>query len=234
MTKNFYASLYGLLVAICMCFCPADLMAVTEVHVEKAGTLSSLLTSTDKQLKLSGSINGTDIKFIRELISAGTVISLDLDAVRIVAGGEAYTGSFTTEDNAIGEEMFYGLSKLQTIVLPSTITSIKKNAFAKTGIKKVDIPNSVYSLGEDAFAYCNSLASVVVGKRVKSISKGAFYGSGSLKKAYVKPITPPSVSSYLFSSKPTVYVYKEALADYKASGWKEYYGTIYGTLANTY
>ena len=162
------------------------------------------------------------------------MISLDLDAVRIVAGGEAYTGSFTTEDNAIGEEMFYGLSKLQTIVLPSTITSIKKNAFAKTGIKKVDIPNSVYSIEEDAFAYCNSLASVVVGKRVKSISKGAFYGSGSLKKAYVKPITPPSVSSYLFSSKPTVYVYKEALADYKASGWKEYYGIIYGTLASYY
>jgi hypothetical protein len=234
MTKNFYASLYGLLVAICMCFCPADVMAVTEVHVEKAGTLSSLLTSTDKQLKLSGSINGTDIKFIRELISAGTVISLDLDAVRIVAGGEAYTGSFTTEDNAIGEEMFYGLSKLQTIVLPSTITSIKKNAFAKTGIKKVDIPNSVYSLGEDAFAYSKSLASAVIGKRVKSMSKGVFYGCDALKKVYVKPLTPPSISSYLFNSKPTIYVYKEALTDYKTSGWKEYYGIIYGTLATYY
>ena len=181
MKHNSFTTMFRSLLATLVCVLSTNLWAVTEVHVETAGTLSTLLTSTEKQLKLSGSINGTDIKYIRELLSAGTVISLDLDSVRIVAGGEAYTGSFTTENNTIGEEMFYGLSKLQTIVLPSTVTNIKKNAFAKTGIKKVDIPNSVYSLGEDAFAYCNSLAQVVIGKRVKSIIKGAFYGSGSLK-----------------------------------------------------
>ena len=234
MKHNSFTTMFRSLLATLVCVLSTNLWAVTEVHVETAGTLSTLLTSTEKQLKLSGSINGTDIKYIRELLSAGTVISLDLDSVRIVAGGEAYTGSFTTENNTIGEEMFYGLSKLQTIVLPSTVTNIKKNAFAKTGIKKVDIPNSVYSLGEDAFAYCNSLAQVVIGKRVKSISKGAFYGSGSLKKAYVKPLTPPSISSYLFSSSPTVYVYKEAVTDYRASGWKEYYGSILSNLASYY
>ena len=222
-----------LLLAAILCFIQTNLWAVTEVNVETAGTLSELLTSTERQLKVTGFINGSDIKFLREKINAGAVTSLDLEGVRIVSGGEAYTESFTTQNDIIGEQMFYKCSKLVTVVLPSTVTSIKKNAFANTGIKKIDIPNSVLSVEEDAFAYCNSLATVVVGKKVKSLSKGVFYGS-AVTKAYVKPMNPPSVSSYLFGSKPAVYVYKDALADYKASGWKEYYGSISGTLERYY
>ena len=206
---------------------------MTEVNVETAGTLSTLLTSTEKSLKVTGFVNGSDIKFLREQINGGKVTSLDLSGVRIVSGGEAYTEGYTTSNDIIGEKMFYQCSTLQAMVLPSTVTSIKSNAFANTALKKIDIPNSVLSIGEDAFAYCNSLATVVIGKRVKTLSKGTFYGS-AVTKAYVKPMTPPSVSSYLFSSKPTVYVYKDALTDYKQSGWKEYYGSISGTLERYY
>ena len=216
-----------------VCFTSAKLWAVTEINVETAGTLSSLLTSTEKQLKVTGFINGSDIKFLREKINAGAVTSLDLSGVRIVNGGEAYTGSFTTQNDIIGEQMFYQCSKLLQMVLPSTVTSIKKNAFASTGLKKIDIPNSVLSVEEDAFAYCNSLATVIIGKKVKTLSKGVFYSS-AVSKAYVKPMSPPSVGPYLFSSNPTVYVYKDALADYKASGWKEYCGSILGTLERYY
>ena len=232
MTKNFYASLYGLLVAICMCFCPADLMAVTEVHVEKAGTLSSLLTSPDAELKVTGVINGTDIKYIRQFVTAGKVTMLDWSGVSIVAGGEAYFESFVTEDNVVGEKMFTECSKLQKMVLPTTLAAIQKDAFSKTGLTAIDIPNSVRTIGEDAFAYCNSLASVVIGAKVTKLSKGTFYSS-PLKKVYAKPITPPAPESYLFSSKPTIYVYSEALADYKEMKWGQY-GTLYGTLANFY
>ena len=216
-----------------ICLAQTNLWAVTEINVETAGTLSTLLTSTDKELKVTGFINGSDIKYIRQLISSGKVTSLDWSDVRIVAGGEAYVESYVTSNDIIGEKMFYQCSKLQAMVLPSTVTSIQKNAFANTAIKKIDIPNSVLSVGEDAFAYCNSLATVIVGKKVKSLSKGTFYSS-PVSKAYVKPMTPPSVSSYLFSSSPTVYVYKEALNDYKQSGWKEYYGSISGILDRYY
>ena len=90
--KNMKGTLRLLLSAI-ICLVQTNLWAVTEIHVETAGTLSSLLTSTDKELKLTGSINGTDIKLVRELVSVGTVTSLDWSGVRIVSGGEAYTGS---------------------------------------------------------------------------------------------------------------------------------------------
>ena len=227
-----YQKLYRLFVAVLICCYSINLWAVTEINVETAGTLSSLLTSTDTELKVTGVINGTDIKYMRELVTAGTVTKLDWSGVSIVNGGEAYYESYTTENDIIGEKMFYKCSKLLQMVLPSTVTSIKNNAFANTGLKSIDIPNSVRSVGEDAFAYCSSLATVVIGKKVNQLSKGSFYSS-SVTKAYVKPITPPSPPSYLFSSNPRIYVYAEALADYKEQGWNNY-GTIYGTLANYY
>ena len=232
MNLNNYTKLFRSFVAVLLCFIQANVWAVTEINVETAGTLSSLLSSTEKQLKVTGVINGSDIKYLRGLVTAGTVTSLDWSEVRIVSGGEAYYGSYTTEDDIVGEQMFYQCSKLLEMVLPSTTTSIKKNAFANTGLKSIDIPNSVRSVGEDAFAYCNSLATVIIGKKVNQLSKGSFYGS-AVQKAYVKPITPPSPPSYLFSSSPRIYVYSEALADYKELGWNSY-GTLYGTLANYY
>ena len=234
MKKNAFKGIVRLLLLSVVCYTPLYSWADSEVNVEEAGTLASLLPSSDKKLKVTGFINGTDIKYIRSLVAKGTVTSLDWSGVRIVSGGEAYNEGFTTADDVIGEKMFYNCSKLQTMVLPSTTTTIQNNAFAGTGLKTIDIPNSVRSLGEDAFAYCNSLATVVIGKKVNQLSKGAFYGS-AVTKAYVKPMTPPAISSYLFGSKVTMYVYKDALADYKASSaWKEYYSNIYGTLANFY
>ena len=232
MNLNNYTKLLRSFVAVLLCFIQTNLWAVTEINVETAGTLSSLLTSTEKQLKVTGVINGTDIKYLRQLVTAGTVTSLDWSEVRIVSGGEAYYASYTTESDIIGVEMFYQCSNLQQMILPSTVTSIKKSAFANTGLKSIDIPNSVKTLGEDAFAYCGSLTTVVIGKKVNQLSKGSFYAS-SVQKAYVKPITPPSPPSYLFSSNPRIYVYSEAFADYKELGWNSY-GTLYGTLANYY
>ena len=222
-----------LLFAAIVCGGPVNMWADTEVHVETAGTLQSLLPSTDKNLKITGFINGTDIKYVRSLVNAGTVTSLDWSGVRIVAGGEAYVSNYKTSNDIIGEQMFYQCSKLQAIVLPTTVATIQKNAFANTGLKKIDIPNSVLNIGEDAFAYCSSLTTIVIGKKLKALSKGTFYNS-PVSKAYVKPMTPPSVASYLFSSSPTVYVYKDALNDYKQSGWKEFYGSISGTLEKYY
>lgn len=232
MKNNYFVTMLRSLLAILVCIFSTNLLAVTEVHVEKAGTLPSLLTSTDSELKVTGVINGTDIKFIRELVTAGTVTRLDWSGVKIVAGGEAYFESFKTEDNVIGEKMFTECSNLQSIVLPSTLSSILSNAFSRTGLKQVDIPNSVTRIGSDAFAYCNSLQKVIVGKRVTHLGQGVFFSS-AVRYAYVKPITPPAPPVYLFSSNPSITVYSTALADYRDSGWKDY-GTIRGGLENTY
>lgn len=232
MKNNYFVTMLRSLLAILVCIFSTNLLAVTEVHVEKAGTLSSLLTSTDAELKVTGVINGSDIKFIRQLVTDGTVTQLDWSGVKIVAGGEAYFESFKTEDNVIGEKMFSDCANLQSMVLPTTLTSILGNAFSRTGLKQIDIPNSVIRIGNDAFAYCNSLQKVIIGKKVAQLGQGVFFSS-AVRYAYVKPVTPPATPAYLFSSSPSIFVYTDVLADYKGSGWKDY-GTIRGGLENTY
>ncbi len=221
-----------LILSVVLCLAQINAWAVTEVNVTTAGTLSSLLTSTDAELKVTGVINGSDIKFIRQLVTDGTVTQLDWSGVKIVAGGEAYFESFKTQDNVIGEKMFSDCSNLQSMVLPTTLTSILGNAFSRTGLKQIDIPNSVIRIGNDAFAYCNSLQKVIIGKKVAQLGQGVFFSS-AVRYAYVKPVTPPATPAYLFSSSPSIFVYTDVLADYKGSGWADY-GTIRGGLENTY
>jgi len=219
-----------LLVACCMGIAVA--VAETVVHVEKAGTLAALLTRSDSELKVTGSLNGSDIKTLRRLTDEGGVTSIDLADARIVSGGTSYYENFKTENDVIGERMFSACAKLRSIVLPTTVTAIGSNAFSNSGLTMADIPGSVTRLGGDAFAYCNRLTTVVIGAKVTRMDQGVFYSS-PVKTAYVKPMVPPATPAYLFSSNPVIRVYSEALDDYRASSWKEY-GTIVGKLEDVY
>ena len=187
--KKSYSSFFSkLMLSLVAIFCiNMGALAATEVHVDKAGTLSTLLTTSESTLKITGSINGTDVKYLLELIKAGTVTNLDISEVAIVKGGSAYFENYTTDDDVIGHSMFKECKNLKTIELPATIYSIQANAFSGSGLRKIDIPNSVSSLGGDAFAYCSSLDSVTMGRRVTSLGQGVFYAS-SVKFAYIKPI----------------------------------------------
>ena len=233
--KKSYSSFFSkLMLSLVAIFCiNMGALAATEVHVDKAGTLSTLLTTSESTLKITGSINGTDVKYLLELIKAGTVTNLDISEAAIVKGGSAYFENYTTDDDVIGHSMFKECKNLKTIELPATIYSIQANAFSGSGLRKIDIPNSVSSLGGDAFAYCSSLDSVTMGRRVTSLGQGVFYAS-SVKFAYIKPITPPGAPAYLFSSNPKIMVYTDALEDYKQSGWKSYYGSIVGGLEDIF
>ena len=142
----------------CAFLCSVNTWSATEVNVSKAGTLSSLLqdVTLEKELKLTGSINGTDVKYIRELLTAGKVTKLNLQEVRIVKGGVAYNESYTTANDVLGDYMFADCSKLIACVLPANITSIGRYAFSHSGIREVDIPNSVTRLGHASFADCTT------------------------------------------------------------------------------
>ena len=234
MKKNLSLSFFRLLLPLFVLFFgTARAMAATEVHVETAGTLSTLLTTTETTLRITGIINGTDVKYLRSLINAGSVTDLDISGVEFASGGEAYLESYKTEEYVIGHSMFKECKNLKTIQLPQTISEIKQNAFSGSGLRKIDIPNSVSSLGGDAFAYCGSLDTVIIGSRVTSLSQGVFYAS-SVKYAYVKPLNPASTPAYLFSSSPTIRVYTKALNDYQESSWKNFYGAIEGGLEEIY
>jgi len=177
--------------------------AVT-IHVEKAGTLSSLIDSNKKylitELTLTGSLNGTDIRFIREMAGRdyegsssyqfgketnGVLENLDLSGVNIVSGGNYYVnyqllGSFGTQkcyttENQMPSYMFYSCKKLKTIILPNSITSIGKSVFSDcTELTSVTFGNSVTSIGDYAFLACSGLTSVTIGNNITSIGQYSF------------------------------------------------------------
>lgn len=106
----------------------------------------------------------------------------------------------------IGEKAFQlsGTStKTKSITLPSTITTLEKQAFYHTtaesvslsdniteipqrafdtcAIKSITIPDSVTSIGNNAFYTCSGLTTVNIGDGTTSIGQTAFYGCTSLE-----------------------------------------------------
>ena len=173
------------------------------LKLTEAGTLPNKIASSKKNLvtnlKIIGEINGTDLRFIREMAgsdveghsTSGNLSVLDLSEARFVAGGDYYYyySSYVVYENVyrhtrndiIGECAFYGCSSLTSINIPSSVTSIGERAFCNcSSLTSVDIPSSVKSIGDVAFGCCSSLTSINIPSSVKSIGEGAFLDCSSL------------------------------------------------------
>ena len=88
---------------------------------------------------------------------------------------------FGEEVEHIPAYLCYNLTLLNTIVIPNSVTSIGKGAFAYCiGLTTVTIPNSVTSIGSSAFAGCTGLTTVTIGNSVTSIGSSAFAGCTGL------------------------------------------------------
>ena len=102
--------------------------------------------------------------------------------------------SFTIGDKVqrIPAELCGGLSKLKSITIPNSVTSIGNMAFYYCrGLTSISIPNSVTSIGEHAFEYCYGLTSVTIGNSVTSIGADAFWSCDGLTSITI----PNSVTS---------------------------------------
>lgn len=64
----------------------------------------------------------------------------------------------------IDSAAFMGCSYLTKLTIPNGVEIIGKRAFHGTGIEKIVIPDSVYSLGLKAFGYCKNLKKVWIGQ----------------------------------------------------------------------
>ena len=183
------------------------------VNVTTPGTLSSMILSQESDFTVTGTINSTDAKYLREQVAEGRITSLNMADVKIVAGGQAYYESYTTKDNVVPERWMQNCPALTRVVLPTSATEVGSWAFSSTGLKgKLVIPDGMTKLGEDAFSY-TKLDTVVLGSHTATLNKGNFY-STSIKQMYVKRLIPASIPSYFLSTSPTIHVYSDALDDY--------------------
>lgn len=131
------------------------------VDNQTPGWLSSKIEYKDQQtlenLKITGYINGTDIKFIRELNINRVLVSLDLSEAHIVAGGESYNGKFYTEDNKITSLLFADFNHLEKIVLPLSTISIAYNVFSSNEVDTVIVNGTFSDLDLECFYHVKNI-----------------------------------------------------------------------------
>ena len=80
-----------------------------------------------------------------------------------------------------------------------TVVSIMDNAFKKTDIVSISLPNTCTSIGEYAFYYCKKLKSINIPEGVTSIEFCTFSGCSSLTHINI-PDGVTSIKSYAFSN----------------------------------
>ena len=195
----------------------ADDGLITEqitIKLDEAGTLPDKISANEKNLitnlKIVGKINGTDLKFIREMAGRvneektdGKLSILDLSEAKIVAGGDAYFQSskkFYTSNDKLGNYAFFGCSGLTSLTIPSGVTSIGGAAFRGcSGLPSLTIPSGVTSIGKSAFLGCSGLTSLTIPSSVTSISDRAFYGCRGLTSIYACMEKIPTLGSNVFT-----------------------------------
>ena len=118
----------------------------------------------------------------------------------------------------IGEEALTPLkNRVKMVLIPGTVTTIKRRAFAGTGVTVVELPESVKTIEDDAFEGCENLYEIVL--------KGDKRDYETLNPKAVRK-TPNLERVALNGKVYGVYVHKEKL--YLSSAIQEVHFGLYG------
>ena len=203
------------------------------IKLDKAGTLPDKISESQKNLitnlKIVGKINGTDLKFIREMAGCdvngketdGKLSILDLSDAKIVEGGSAYysdrdDGFIYTSNDKLGDYVFNDCYGLTSLTLPSSVTKIGCYALSNCiGLTSLTLPSSVTEIGEHAFLNCRGLTNFTIPSGVTSIGTSAFFCCYGLISLTI-PSSVTAIGSQAFndcSGLTSIYAYMEKLPE---------------------
>ena len=161
-----------------------------------ANTVSSLnLASLTEPytIKVTGSINqNTLVNLATKIATAKAAITLDLsgtNGLETIASSTDNTSIFINCSKltsvilpdsltTIGSYAFYNCSSLISIIIPKSVKTVGEYAFYKTGLKEITL-NGIVTIGRNAFAYCTSLYKINM-SNITTISDSTFNGCKSL------------------------------------------------------
>ena len=184
--------LISLLVAVCMMITMLPLSAVTAF----AADTSTEQEASYKGYKYAYTVNGgnaTITKFLGPDASTKSTGSYDIE-IPAELGGYTVTGlgedSFSTDDHY--SPLYPLKSKIQSVTIPQSVTSIGDSAFAGChNLNSLTINDAATSIGSRAFAECPLATTLELGENITTIGNSAFYDCRGLKNVTI----PQSVTS---------------------------------------
>ncbi len=143
------------------------------VNVTTPGSLASAIQANKirkiKDLKVSGTLNGADLKFLRRLMDSETaqtankapLARLDISDIKFQKGDEPYSdsGKKITNENAIPEEAFANCH-VGEVIMPKALTEVEPRAFYNSKVKRVVLAENT-SLAKEVFDSCSQLEEIV-------------------------------------------------------------------------
>lgn len=176
-----------------------------EVKVEKPGTLSELIGSQNKykvsELKISGALNGSDLRFLRDMAgcnyleqpTSGKLLKVNLSDVTFAKGGDFYIRKGTegdfypTSSHTIPKFLFRGCN-IEQVVLPNRTDTIATGAFELSKLRSIALPNHV-TLGSWVFNQDSLLKEIKFPAYIREIGPNCFLNCNALKNITINNIS---------------------------------------------
>ena len=132
-----------------------------------------------------------------------------------------------TNMTSIPEALFDKCYKLKNITLPENVTTIGKWAFRSCeSITELPYNEKIDTIGEEAFRNCKRLTVITLPKTIKSISINAFADCEKMTEIYCHALNVPTVADNSFGILPPrlkLYVREELISDYQTTDpWKAF------------
>ena len=186
---------------------------VRTIHVPEAGTLSQYIPDSEKyniyDLTLTGEINGTDLRLLRDMAghnykgfyTGGKLRILDLSKVRIISGGEKYLDTDTLHTSPYSfnnmEWDQYSSGAFRLSVEKNDV--VPKQVFSYCLLNELSLPESALKIDDYAFYGCYDLKKVIITDNITSISRGAFSHCSSLND-FTLPNALEEIDDWAFNS----------------------------------
>ena len=203
--------IYLFCLVLCTNLCVSAQVTSLTIDNQTPGWLSSKIDYADQQtvrnLKVTGYINDTDLKFIGSLLSQSLNGTLDLGDVNII--GNSWNGLFSDSKDYNEPE-----SSLYKLVLPSSLTNYEENSQARKNKVEIFIFDTKVNKIKRSMLR-RDFQHIIIGENVDSIEKYGLYASWYLHN--VKSVTLPSSLKYIGD-----FAFQDVLNDLSTSNISEF------------